>query len=237
MRIKGLAGLIFAGIAAVMISGCDSTPENIISDVDEAKKALNTASSVCFEGNLESVNQKTDILADGAVAGHMEESGFINTKWTVTVGDETWFYVKIVTDEPINEDTESYVTAATYGYYDENDNCLGYSQLRLMKGDVEASYVYLIDADNNLKDYCMEETGAYVIDMDGNVIATADSGADAIGNGCHIQIDMEEGAVAIPYLEQKTLRFREQHSHQEQIIQDRRSALHPTDRLLIHFMV
>ena len=39
----------------------------------------------------------------------------------------------------------------------------------------------------------MEETGAYVIDMDGNVIATADSGADAIGNGCHIQIDMEEG--------------------------------------------
>ena len=29
--------------------------------------------------------------------------------------------------------------------------------------------------------------------MDGNVIATADSGADAIGNGCHIQIDMEEG--------------------------------------------
>ena len=133
MRIKGLAGLIFAGIAAVMISGCDSTPENIISDVDEAKKALNTASSVCFEGNLESVNQKTDILADGAVAGHMEESGFINTKWTVTVGDETWFYVKIVTDEPINEDTESYVTAATYGYYDENDNCLGYSQLRPMK--------------------------------------------------------------------------------------------------------
>lgn len=193
MRIKGLAGLIFAGIAAVMISGCDSTPENIISDVDEAKKALNMASSVYFEGNLESVNQKTDILADGAVAGHMEESGFINTKWTVTVGDETWFYVKIVTDEPINEDTESYVTAATYGYYDENDNCLGYSQLRLVKGDVEASYVYFIDADNNLKDYCMEETGAYVIDMDGNVIATADSGADAIGNGCHIQIDMEEG--------------------------------------------
>lgn len=48
---------------------------------------------------------------------------------------------------------------------------------------------------------------------------------------------MQEGAVAIPYLEQKTLRFREQHSHQEQIIQDRRSALHPTDRLLIHFMV
>ena len=34
-----------------------------------------------------------------------------------------------------------------------------------MKGDVEASYVYFIDADNNLKDYCMEETGAYVIDM------------------------------------------------------------------------
>lgn len=190
---KRLAGLLFAVAAAAVISGCSNTAEDVISDVDEAKEALNAASSVYFEGNLESVNQKTDILADGVVAGHMEESGFINTKWTVTVGDETWFYVKIVTDEPINEDTESYVTAATYGYYDENNNCLGYSQLRLMKGDGETSYVYFIDADNNLKDYCMEETGAYVIDMDGNVIATADSGADVIGNGCHIQIEMEEG--------------------------------------------
>ena len=139
---KRLAGLLFAVAAAAVISGCSNTAEDVISDVDEAKEALNAASSVYFEGNLESVNQKTDILADGAVAGHMEESGFINTKWTVTVGDETWFYVQIVTDEPINEDTESYVTAATYGYYDENNNCLGYSQLRLMKGDGETSYVY-----------------------------------------------------------------------------------------------
>ena len=190
---KRLAGLLFAVVAAAVISGCSNTAEDVISDVEEAKEALNAASSVYLEGNLDAANQNTDILADGAVAGHMEESGIFNTRWTVTVGDETWFYVKIVTDEPINEDTDEYVTAATYGYYDENDNCLGYSQLRLMKGDGEASYVYFIDADNNLKDYCMEETGAYVIDMDGNVIAKADSGADVIGNGCHIQIDMEEG--------------------------------------------
>lgn len=191
---KRLAGLLMAVVTAAMLSGCDGESRVTISDAEAAKEALNTASSVYFEGNLEAVNQDTDILADGAVAGHMEESGIFSTRWTVTVGGETWFYMKIVTDEPINDDTDIYVTAATYGYYDENDNCLSYAQERLMRGDGNyADYVYFMDADGNLRDYCMEETGEYVIDMDGNVIARADSRADAIGNGCHIQIDMEEG--------------------------------------------
>ena len=191
MRKRKLAGLLMTVVTAVMLSGCDGESSVTISDAEEAKEALNTASSVYFEGNLEAVNQDTDILADGAVAGHMEESGIFNTRWTVTVGGETWFYMKIVTDEPINDDTEGYVTAATYGYYDENDNCLGYAQERIVRN--EGDYIYFMDADGNLRDYCMEETGEYVIDMDGNVIARADSRADAIGNGCYIQIDMEEG--------------------------------------------
>ncbi len=188
---KKFMGLLMAVVTAAMLSGCDGDSKVTISDVEEAKEALNTASSVYFGGNLEAVNQETDILADGAVAGHMEESGIFNTRWTVTVGGEIWFYMKIVTHEPINEDTEAYVTAATYGYYDENDNCLGYAQERIVRD--EGDFIYFMDADENLRDYCMEETGKYVIDMDGNVIARADSGADVIGNGCHIQIDMEEG--------------------------------------------
>lgn len=194
MRKKGLRGLFLAGVVAAMFSGCGETSVVTISDVQEAKEALNTASSVYFKGDLEAVNQKTDILADGAIAGRMEESGFINTKWTVTVGGETWFYMKIVTDEPINEDTDDYVAAATYGYYDENDQCLGYAQKRAIKGDEShAYYFYFMDAEQNLKDYRMEENGEYFTDMDGNMLAGADSGEDVVGNGCHIQIDMEEG--------------------------------------------
>lgn len=190
---KRLVGLILAGVVSLMAAGCSDTSQTVISDVQEAKDALNTASSIYFNGNLEDVNQKTNILADEAVAGRMEESGIFNTKWTVTVGGETWFYVKIVTDEPINENTDEYVSAATYGYYDENDNCLGYAQERAIRGDDgHGYYFYFMDADKNIRDYCMEETGEYIMDMDGNVIARADSGTDFVGAGCHIQIDMEE---------------------------------------------
>lgn len=111
MRINKLAGLLLAGVAAVgLLSGCGEGPETI-SDAQKAKEALDTASSIYFTGDVEAVNQKTDILADEKVAGHMEESGFFNTKWTITVDGETWFYMKIVTDEPINEDTDEYVSA------------------------------------------------------------------------------------------------------------------------------
>ena len=102
--------------------------------------------------------------------------------------------MKIVTDEPINEDTDDYIAAATYGYYDENDKCLGYAQKRAIKGDEShAYYFYFMDAEQNLKDYRMEENGEYFTDMDGNMLAEADSGEDVVGNGCQIQIDMEEG--------------------------------------------
>lgn len=193
MKKKKLAGLVLAGIMAVMLSGCGEAPETI-SDTKEATNALNTASSIYLKGDLDAVNQKTDILADDKVAGRMEESGFINTKWTVTTGGETWFYMKIVTDEPINESTDEYATASTFGFYDENDNCLGYAQKRGSRiDDSHAYYYYFMDADKNLKDYRMEENGEYFIDEDDNVIARADSAMDFTGNTCHIQIDMEEG--------------------------------------------
>lgn len=69
MRKKGLRGLFLAGVVAAMFSGCGETSVVTISDAQEAKEALDTASSVCFKGDLEAVNQKTDILADGAIAG------------------------------------------------------------------------------------------------------------------------------------------------------------------------
>lgn len=193
MKKRGFAGLFLAGAVTIMLFGCGEAPETI-SDARAAKEALNTAASISLTGDLDAVNQKTDILADEKLAGRMEESGFLNTKWTVTVGGETWFYMKIVTDAPINEDTDQYVSAATFGYYDEGGNCLGYAQKRAIRDDgSHAYYFYFMDAEENLKDYRMEETGSYFTDMDGNVIARADSAMDFVGNTCHIQIDMEAG--------------------------------------------
>ena len=193
MKRKGLAGLLLAGIAVGSLFGCGEAPEST-SDAQAAQDALDTAAVIYLTGDLEAVNQKTDVLADGKTAGYMEESGFLNAKWTVTTGGETWFYMKFVTDEPINVDSDEYVSGNTFGFYDENDNCVGYAQKRTTRGDDgHGYYYYFMDAEQNLKDYCMEETGEYFMDWDGNVLAQADSGMDFSGNTCHIQINMEEG--------------------------------------------
>lgn len=195
MTTKQQAALLLTG-AVLMLTACGEAPETI-TDAQVARDTLNTAASIYLTGDLDDVNQKTDILADEKVAGRMEESGFLNTKWTVTAGSETWFYMKIVTDEPINEDTDEYVSAATFGFYDENDNCLGYAQQRAIRDDdSHGYYYYFMDAAENLKDYCMEETGEYFMDMDGNVLAEADSAMDFGGNSCHVQINMVEGSDA-----------------------------------------
>lgn len=190
-RIK-LAGLLLAGVLALLLPSCEA-PE-VLSDAQTAQEALNTAASITLTGDLDAVNQTTDLLADEKVAGRMEESGFFNTKWTVTAGGESWFYMKIVTDEPINEDVGEYVSGATFGFYDSADNCLGYAQKRAIRDENSEGYhYYFMDADENLKDYRMEETGRYFEDLDGNLLASADSSMDLTGNTCHIQIDRAEG--------------------------------------------
>ncbi len=193
MKKKRLLGLLPALVIAVLLPGCGEPAEQI-SDTQEAKEAMNAAAVIYLTGDTEAVNQESDILADGKVAGHMEESGFFDTKWTVTAGGKTWFYMKIVTDEPINEDTEQYTSGNTFGFYDENGNCLGYAQERVLQNDVGSGFCYyFMDESQNLKDYRMEETGRYFIDMDGNVLASADSAMDFGGSTCHIQINMEDG--------------------------------------------
>lgn len=194
MRKKFFTGLMLAGVVTVVLSGCSGEAETAFPDAETAKTALDDADSVCFEGHYKDVNQKGNVLADGKVAGYMEESGFLNTRWTITIDGQTWFYVKIVTDEWINEDTQEYVSAATYGYYDENDNCLGYAQERAWKGSDDHSYYFCyLDADGNAKDYYSDEYGYCTWDADGNQIATGDYEVAWTGDDYQVQIDMEEG--------------------------------------------
>ena len=200
MSRKVLAGLLLAGALAIALSGCRSASKIEYSDTDAAKAALDQAQTIYIEGNYETPNQKADILADGKVAGYLKESGIFGTqKWTVTVDGETWFSIRFVTDEWINEDGEDYGAGNTYGYYDADGNCLGYAQSRGVKQDDEyTDHYYFMDADGNLKDYCMEENGYYAWDSKGNVIATGDWDPDFrvsfMGDSCHVQIDTAEDA-------------------------------------------
>lgn len=194
MKNKKWAGLLISGILTVILSGCGVAARIEFPDAEAAKEALDTASNVYFSGDMDDVNQSTNILVNEKVAGYMEESGFVNTKWTVSVDDKTWFYVKSVTSGPITEDEEDIAKASTFGYYDENDNCLGYAQERARRSEEGSNYyIYYLDADGNPKDYYTDEYGTYTYDGEGNIIATGTAKMTGISS-CYVQIDMEEGS-------------------------------------------
>ena len=116
MKREKRIAMILATLAATVLCGCGGASTIAFVSEKAAKEALNTAGTVHFDGDVKAVNQGTDILADGQVAGYMEETGFFDTKWTVSIDGNTWFYAKFVTDEPINENTDTLVSATTYGF-------------------------------------------------------------------------------------------------------------------------
>ena len=61
----------------------------------------------------------------------------------------------------------------TYGYYDMDDNCLGYAQERILESDTleRAYYIVFLDAEGNVaRDYLATEKGNYLMDFDGNKV-------------------------------------------------------------------
>ena len=208
-KVRGI-GLLILAVTTVVLSGCGGGSEIAFSDVEAAKEALNTASVVSFSGDFEAVNQRTGVLADGQVAGYMEESGFLDPRWTITIDGTTWFYVKIVTDEPINENEGNVVKATTYGFYDANDTCLGYAQQQAVKGQGYYN-IYFLDADGNPKDYYADEDGKYIYDSEGNIIATGTAEYDGFFSSryCHIQIEMEKDCnTQVNFMDRMAMYFR-----------------------------
>ena len=191
-----MAGLVMG--AGLLLTGCTLVIPSQIEypDADAAKEALNHATTVTFlTEDLEDVDTMGDILADEKIAAYMSQSGFWNVKWTVNVDDQDWFYLKNVTDEPIN-DVEGVISGTTYGYYDMDDNCLGYGQKRVItpEGGEKAWYIQFLDADGNVReDYYAIEDGTILLDSERNVIARVDGKIDMIGSGCTINFVVEDG--------------------------------------------
>ena len=186
--------MILGTLATTVLCGCGGASAIAFSNEEAAKDALNTAGTVHFDGDVKAVNQGTDILADGQVAGYMEETGFFDTKWTVSVDGEDWFYVKYVTDEPINN-MEGVNSGSTYGYYDMDDNCLGYAQDRIIETDAleRDYYMVFLDAEGNPReDYLAEEKGRYLYDYDGNVIGEGYADMDSFfSDACHVEVQTD----------------------------------------------
>ena len=177
-----------AAVPGLWLTGCGKAPQMEFDSAEEAIEALNTAENIEIYADLYSKKKKTEIVADGKVAGYLQGD-------TVYIDGEEWFSIDYVTDEPINN-VEGVKTGSTYGYYDMDDNCLGYGQERVIApdGGEEAWYIQFLDADGNPKeDYYATEEGTMLLDSEGNVIARVNGSIDLIGTGCTINFVMEDG--------------------------------------------
>lgn len=79
-------------LVVFLLTGCGrDTPEMEFASADEAKEALNTASTIEIYTDLYSKRRETKILADGKAAGYV--------KWnTVYIDDQEWFSVEYTSD-------------------------------------------------------------------------------------------------------------------------------------------
>ena len=169
-------------ILASVLLGCKKSNVESYASAEEAKQAMSQCRTFLVEGDLDEVNQEGNILADGKIAGWLKETGILNTKWTVSVDGKTWFWMKFVTDEPINN-IDGVIAGTTYGYYDENNQCLGYAQKRLFENEnLEREY------------YLAEERGEELYDYEGNQIGSGKAELKGyIGEKCYFEIDTELG--------------------------------------------
>lgn len=168
--LKKYVFLLLALLLALSFSGCyDDTPKPS-ADVTP----LEGAKEVTFHGDLDSVEQNGNIDINGVATGHLSEWGLLNTRWYVSVDSKDCFYVKIVTDEPINNQP-GITSGNTYGFYDMENNCLGYAQQQVWDDGClgRAWYLMFLDADGSRKNYYADEQGETIYNTDGEVIGEA----------------------------------------------------------------
>lgn len=169
---KRLLCFALAAAAALVLAACGTDKLS----GDEAWSALENADTIYLTGDLDDVNTFSDILADEKVVGRVQEKGMINNSLVVSVDGEEAFCCKYVTSGEIMEANDGRV-GTTYGYFDMDDNCLGYMQLRF--GDGMAWYAFL-DADGNEKGYYMDEDLTTFLNAGGNPIGSVEKEVDSM---------------------------------------------------------
>ena len=188
--VQALAG----AMSLLLLGGC-GTVTSVDPSENAAVKALESASVVTFGGDLSEAYQYGKIFAGDQDCARLTEEGLLDTKWNIMIDGDLWFYAKIVTDQPINEDFDDVVTGSTYGYYDASETCLGYTQLRCMTlPDGERNFcLTFLTPEGEYKDYYAAEDGSWAADWDNNVIAHGTAERIFLGDSCEVKIEMEEG--------------------------------------------
>lgn len=191
---KKWIALMLALVLSLGLLGCESAPA--IEDPEACKRALNGQSAVTLSLNYEATQQATNLVIDDTVAGRLQESGLLNTKWTVSVQKTDWFYMKFVTDSLVNQDEEGIVKATTYGFFDSNDNPIGYMQLRAYPAQGVHYCQVFLDETGTPTGFYAPEDGSVLYDIDN---AQAAHGEFTLGFLSDSTITVTPDGVDIPF--------------------------------------
>lgn len=174
MRRKTLMRILFLLMfTAILLTGCKA-PEMEFDTADEAKEALDTASVIEIYSDLDSSRRKTKILADGKVAGYLQGN-------TVYIDGEEWFHIDYAKEESVYQ-IPDVSSSTTYGYYDAENQCLGYAQKRYLdtKDGGRDEFLIFLDVDGTLLDYCSTDDGEVLFDGEGNAVGTGNAGKEGV---------------------------------------------------------
>lgn len=117
---------------------------------EEAYQTMETAEQILIKGDFDDWTQKPSIWVDNHYLGNLVEKGIINWRVKLLAGEEEMFRIRYD-----DIDLDEGVTGNTYGYFDSDDQAIGYAEetLEPLK-DGTKDYVYLFyDQNKNKKAY------------------------------------------------------------------------------------
>jgi hypothetical protein len=118
---------------------------------NEAYQVMEKANSIVLSGDLDKINHKLSIQADGENVGLFVETGLLDSRFTLQLSKKDLFYIKYYN----THDLSDAVTATTYAIYSSEDEIIGYAQETLIDYlDETKDYAYLFyDKDKKVKSY------------------------------------------------------------------------------------
>ncbi|MDO4960692.1 MAG: hypothetical protein Q4E57_02380 [Eubacteriales bacterium] len=163
-----------AAAAVLCLSGCGSGSGSAGSDLsaDDGKTAIMNASTLVINGDNNAINDNCPILADDRTVGSWIESGFVDTKWTVSAGSDEWFYF---TDEASdNLPNKRELVFRSYTIYDMSDQRMGYLCESTANADGTGDdRFYFYDADGNEKEYYADGDLTAIYDANGTLLVSS----------------------------------------------------------------
>jgi hypothetical protein len=135
---------------------------------EEAYETMETAQQILIKGDLDDWTQKPSIWVDNHYLGNLVEKGIINWQIKLLAGKEEMFHIQFD-----DTDLDEGITANTYGYFDSDDQVIGYAEETLEPfEDGTKDYVYLFynQYKNKKTYYYYEKDGWNIYNSNGNLI-------------------------------------------------------------------